>query len=494
MFVPPLDALLFFTATTPLIGLLDCRIWHRKLVGVYALLGFVVPLTLLWTLYHEVLAERTIVITLGFPSTSPMGGCLEVDTVGVFMAMVFLVTGLMVSVHSIRCMEHDTGLAGYYTLLLGMVAGMVGVVFAGDLFTLFIFWEVMCVSSYALVAFRKEMWEPVEAGYKYLIMSTVAGVTLLFAISLLYGMAGTLNLAYLSVSLAGAGSGIWMYLVLTMIIAGFGLQAGIAPLHTWLPDAHSAAPSPVSALLSGAMVKTGVYGLIRVLILVFNPMQGSWRGTLAIFAILTMFTGNLMALLQDDIKRLLAFSTIANIGYILLGLATGSLQGLTGCFFHILNHAVIKTLLFLCTGSFVHQANTRSLKELRGIRRAMPITSAFFIIGTIAMAGIPPLNFFWSELTIVMAGISTGMPVFSTLMVVNLALTAAYCLRLIQTIMSMDGTTRVRRVKEAPVSMLAPTLILALLSVMIGLYPSPFHSMAEEAAQAALDIAAYVDV
>lgn len=493
MFTPLLDTLLFFTVTTPLINLLTHRIGAKKLVSGYVSFGLGFALLLLPVYYMDGFTQGKVTTMLLNFSVPPMGACLEIDALGLFMALTFLIIGLIVSIYSFQHMEPNQGLIGYNTLLMGMITGMVGVVLAGDLFTLFIFWEVMCVSSYALVAFRKEEWEPVEAGYKYLIMSAAGTATLLFAMSLLYGMTGTLNIAYLSASFAQSEGTVWMYLILTMIIAGFGLQAGMAPLHMWLPDAHSVAPSPISAVLSGAMVKTAVYGLIRVLMFVFPVMLGAWGITLAIFAVLTMFTGNLMALLQDDVKRLLAFSTIANMGYILLGLSIGSVRGLTGSLFHILNHAIVKSLLFLSAGSFVYRTKTRSLKELAGIGRSMPISSGLFAIGLIALAGIPPLNFFWSELTIVTACVEADMLPFSILMILNLALSAAYCLRMIQTIFFRNPTSISEKATEAPKIMLVATIILAILSIVIGFYPSPFQDMAGNAAETALNRQAYID-
>ena len=493
MFSPPLDALILFTLTTPGVGLLAYRLRKKRLVELYASLGFIVALLFLQIIHGEVSANGTIVITSGFTPSFPLGVCLAIDALSVFMATVYTVIGLIAAIYSIQYMKGDTGLPGYYTLLLGITTGMVGVVVAGDLFTLFIFWEIMCLCSYALVAFRKESWEPVEAGYKYLIISGAGSLTVLFAISILYGMTGTLNIALLSKALAGS-SGPWMYLTLTMIITGFGLQAGMAPFHTWLPDAHSAAPAPVSAVLSGAMVMTGVYGFFRILPLIFAPLQVAWWMTLALFAVATMFTGNLMALLQDDVKRLLAFSTIANVGYILMGLATGSLLGLTASLFQILNHAIVKALLFLCAGSFAQQAKTRSLKELAGIRRKMPVTSTLFIVGVVALAGIPPLNLFWSEWLILLAGVESGMMWVSALMLVNLMFSAVYCLRLIQTILLKDETQTSMEATEAPVPMLLPIVVLGTLCIVIGLYPGPFRTAAQEAARAALDIQAYVGI
>lgn len=492
MFTPLLDVLILFTITTPAISLLDRRIGRRmglsRLVELYALLGLVSALMTIPTLHYEVSEKGVLLVTWGSPPDLPMEACLEIDGLSVFMMMVFLLVGLLTLAYSITFMEHDSGLFGYYTLFLGIITGMVGVVSSGDLFTLFIFWEVMCVCSYALVAFRKGQWEPVEAGYKYLIMSGAGSLTILFAISLLYGLTGTLNIAYLSQSLTESSKGVWTYLPLALIVAGFGLQAGMAPLHTWLPDAHSAAPSPVSAVLSGTMVKTGIYGLIRVLILVFAPLQGAWRMMLAVFAVLTMFTGNLMALMQDDLKRLLAFSTVANVGYIIFGVATGIPSGLTGGLFQVLNHATVKALLFLCAGSFYHQTETRSLKELEGVGRRMPITSLLFVVGVVGLAGIPPLNMFWSEWAIMTGGVEAGMFIFSALMMVNLALSAVYCLRLIQTIILKNETSASSKAAEVSLPLLVPTLVLGILCVVIGLYPGPFRHEAERAAKAALRI------
>jgi len=517
MFTALLDTLLFFTVTISLMELLARKggmqstsktssavnrpAWFRlrmheiplsMVVGGYALLGFFVSLLFFPTLFNQVLRDGVIVIPLRHPSVLPLEGCLEIDALSLFMVAVFLLIGLMASMHSLRYVERDTGVFGYHTLLLSLTAGLVGVAFAGDFFTFFLFWEVMCVSSYALVAFRKGDPDAVAAGYKYLIMSAAGSMTLLFAISILYGMTGTLNFAYLSEGLSRTDGGIWMHLALAMILVGFGIQMGMAPLHAWLPEAHSAAPSPISAMLSGAMVKIGVFGLIRLLFLLFPQTQGLWRMALALLAALTMFTGNLMALLQDDVKRILAFSTIANIGYILLGLASGSLPGWTGSLFHLLNHAICKALLFLCVGSFIHQTGSRSLTALAGIGRRMPITGALFTVGVLAILGVPPLNAFWSELMIVVEGLESGLLFFSTVMIVNIILSAFYFFRMIQVIMLQETTSTSMKARKAPVSMLIPTYALAFYSIIIGLYPAVFRGIAESAAQAALNIHAYV--
>jgi len=419
VFTVLLDALILFTLATPITGLIGRKMKHeRTTVTAYIIFTLICALMLIPIFYSDVLQGNSVSVAYGH-FLPPEGSYLEANALSVYMAAIFLIIGILTSLFSIEEPRRG-GVTGYYSVLLGMVTSMIGIVFSGDLFTLFIFWETMCLCSYALVAFNKEKWESIEASYKYLIMSSAGSITILFALSFLYGLTGTLNISYLSMSLSGAERNPVIYIVLLMLIVGFGLQAGMVPFHTWLPDAHMAAPSSISAVLSGIMVKTGIYGLLKILLVIFLPLHKSWYVTLAILAVLTMFIGNLSALLQNDIKRLLAYSTIANIGYILVGIAIGSHRALTGTLLHILNHALVKALLFLCAGAFIHRTRTRSLKELAGIRRAMPITGSIFIIGVLSLAGFPFLNVFWSELTIITAGLEADMAWLSLLMIINL--------------------------------------------------------------------------
>ncbi|UCG44902.1 MAG: NADH-quinone oxidoreductase subunit M [Candidatus Bathyarchaeota archaeon] len=493
MLTSTLDVLFLFIVATPLIGILGQKFGFRNLPIISAIIGFVSSLAFLPSLYTQVSESGVLIITLESSSVSLMGTCLEIDLLSVFMAGIFISIGLLTCTYSIRYMEHDTRLVEYYTLLLVVVGGMVGVSFAGDLFTLFIFWEIMCLGSYALVAFRKGRWEPVEAGFKYLIMSSAGSALVLYAMSLLYGMTGSLNFAYLSVMLSSLPNNAWVYLALALIIVGFGVLASIAPFHTWLPDAHAAAPSPVSAILSGIVIKVGAYALIRCLLLVFMPHQLAWQSVLMILAIFTMFVGNIMALLQKDIKRLLGFSSIVNMGYIIFALSIQTEQGLAGGTFHILNHAIMKALLFLCVGSYTYRTKTRNLEGLVGIGRKMPLTTAFFAIGALAVAGLPGLNGFMSEITIVIAGIDKGWLIPTILMVLNILLSMAYYLRLIHNLIVKKPVKSFERINEAPKSMLGIMVILAALCVVIGVYPGPFMSFAETAARAALNVQSYIE-
>jgi len=475
IFTPLLDVLILSVLVTPLIGLLGKRFKHERLaVASYITIVLIVSFLMIPIFYPETFwgnRESTI-------NFSPEETFMEVDRLSVFMAVILFTVGIASSIFSAKELRRIS-FTRYYMIFLGMIAAMIGVTFSVSLFTLFIFWEIMCLCSYTLVAFRKERWEPIEASYKYLIMSSTGSIMILFALSFLYGLTGTLSIPYLAASLTEPKNNPVIYLSLLMIIIGFGLQAGMAPFHTWLPDAHMAATSPISALLSGVVVKLGIYGLIRLLYTVFLPMQNSWQIVLAAFAVLTMFIGNLSALFQDDLKRLLAYSTIANTGYILLGLAIGSPRALAGSLLQMLNHAVIKALLFLCAGAFLYSTRTRSLNELAGIRRSMPLTSLAFMVGALSTATLPGLNLFWSELMIITAGLESNMAFLSFLMILNLAFSAVYALRMIYVVTVKKATSTSRRAEEAPAIMLLPILSLAAASILIGVYPSPFISFAE---------------
>ncbi|MHA1289549.1 MAG: complex I subunit 5 family protein, partial [Candidatus Thorarchaeota archaeon] len=249
-----------------------------------------------------------------------------------WLILIFVVLGSVVSIYSIRYMDHDDRIDRYYFLFLALIAGMIGVVMAGDLLTLFIFWETMSIASYVLVSFRKDQPEPIEAGIKYLFMSAFGSVVMLFGFSLLYRAARTLNITEIGTAItanvAAEGFSPVYFVIIICLILGFGVKAAIVPFHTWLPDAHPAAPSGISAMLSGVVIMTGMYGMINTLTTFFAPSTNTIGFILLWVSVVTMIVGNLMALRQNDVKRLLAFSTVLNVGFILFGLSM-AMTGLT---------------------------------------------------------------------------------------------------------------------------------------------------------------------
>jgi proton-translocating NADH-quinone oxidoreductase chain N len=475
-----LDVLLVFTVTTPLVGSLASRIRKQNFIGIYALIGLAASGIALYKMYSDFSTNTTTPI-----ATNIFSALLKTDMLSIFMTAIFIGVGLAAVVYSIKYMENDTGKPLYYTLLLAMISGMVGTVFSGDLFTLYVFWELMSISSYVLVAFRKETWEPVEAGFKYLIMSAAGSATVLFGMSFLYGMAGTLNFQGLATTL-GTSSSVWLYVAFLFILVGFGVKTAIVPLHTWLPDAHSAAPTPISALLSGIVIETGLYALLRTSFSAFLSIQSQWFGIIAFLSILTMTTGNLMALLQKDVKRLLAYSSIGHMGYMLVGLALATQIGLTGTLLHIFNHALMKGAAFLCAGAIIFRLGTRNLDEMSGAGRKMPITTIFFAISLFALMGMPPLNGFISELTLITATMQSNVGWLGVAIILNSILSSAYYLRVLRTLIQPTLSDAAQKAKEAPVLMLIPIGVMTALIIFFGIYPEPVIKVAQQAATALL--------
>jgi len=445
-----------------------------------------------YLLYIEVMdAPGRVLLHPCLGGGPPLGGCFEIDVLGVWMTLCVSLIGFLVILYSIRYMEGDDRLAEFYSLILLLMAGMTGVVLAGDLFTLFIFWELACITSYVLVAFTKGRWASIEAAFKYLIMSSTGSMLILLTMSFLYGMTGTLNLAYLSLSLKGSSMAPWLYMALILIIVGFGIEAAIVPLHTWLPDAYSEAPYPISALLSGIHSEIGLYALCRLLFLLFD--LDVFSALLSAFAILTMTVGNIMALLQDDIKRLLSYSCIAQIGYMLIGLAVGTMMGLTGTFSHIFNNLLMKGLAFLSAGVITYSTGKRSLKELRGVGRSMPLTTLMLAISFLGLMGVPTTNGFISKfLYLFRSTFEAGMAWLGVIGIANSVFSVAYYLRVLRFLL-IEGDKAKLDVRPPP-SLFIPMLIMAFLVILFGVWPTPVIRLSTLAARSVLELENYIRV
>jgi multicomponent Na+:H+ antiporter subunit D len=393
------------------------------------------------------------------------------------------VLGFLVAIYSISYMEKESRLTEFYTLMTFMMAGMTGVVMAGDLFTLFVFWELMGLSSYVLVAFLKSRWGPIEAGFKYLVMSATAGAFLILSMSIIYGMTGTLNFAAIADSLRGAPASPWIMALFSTLVVGFGVKSAIVPLHTWLPDAHPEAPSPISAMLSGIVIETGLYALARVLFLTFDPTM--LKLPIAFLAVLTMTLANVMALLQSDIKRLLAYSSIAQVGYMLVGLAAGTAYGFMGLFLHVFNHSMMKGMAFLASGSIVHETGTRDINSLRGIGKMMPVTSISLFIALLGLGGVPGTNGFISKYHLFSAAFGSGLGWLGIMGVLNSALSMAYYIRIMQVL--LGSPKEGFKANEAPILMLTVTMAMAVIIVILGIWPAPLISFASSASQSLVE-------
>ncbi len=483
MVIPTALYYLFAPLLMGIVGILADKFKAPKLRDGVAILVSLWGVLSVWMLYNMgINAGEILVFSIG--GLPPLGACFEIDMFSLFFAGSAVVLSLLVTVYSFTYMNHDTRLSEYYSLLCAITVGMMGVAFAGDMFTMFIFWEMMGIASYSLVSFRKDKPGPVEAGFKYMIMGSVGSVIMFFGMAFVYGMAGSLNFAVLASSLRGAALNPWTILVFATFIVGFGVKAAIVPMHTWLPDAHPEAPSPISALLSGIVIETGLYAMIRVLFVLYEPAV--IKLPMAILAVSTMTLGNIMALRQDDLKRMLAYSSIAQVGYMLIGVSSGLTYGMLGTVLHVFNHSFMKGVAFLGIGSIDHETGTRDINELRGVGRKMPYTTLAIVIAFLGLAGFPGTSGFISKFVLFNSSIGAGLPIIALLGVLNSTISVAYYARALMSLLGEEPADAVDA-KEAPILMVGVTLVMAAVIIVFGIWPEPMTNLAEAAASALID-------
>lgn len=462
---------LFAAFLTPVVSIVAKRFGVERARDWFVVGAAILMLLIVASMAPAVWRGEVLVYKLGGWSP-PWGINLAVDGLNLLVALIIASVVSLIAIYSVVYMERDNGLEKYYTLLMLVTAGCMGVTLTGDVFNLFVFFEIMSISSYALVAFRRN-WDSVEAGIKYMIIGSLGTSFILLSITLMYGLVGSLNIADLAGKMATIKATqplpMVVPLMLTLFVVGFGIKIAMVPLHAWLPDAYQAAPSAVSALLSGATTTVGVYAMLRVSYMLFGALA---IGTMfIILGLVTMVVGGLMALVQRDLKRLLAYSSISQMGYILLGVGFGTAMGIQGGLFHLLNNAIYKVLLFMCAGAIIYRVGTSNLDELGGLGKNMPITATLFVVGALAISGVPPFNGFASKWTIYVAGIEAGQPICTAIAVVMSALTLAYFLKAINLMFLGQRPEHLREVKEAPLLMLFPMLMLAAFCVVFGILP-----------------------
>ncbi len=394
---------------------------------------------------------------------------LVVDGFSAFMLFAVSLVGLGVCVFSVDYMEHYGSKANFYALFLVMIAGMNGLILSSDLFSVYIFLEAAAVASYALVAFGLES-DALEAAFKYLMLSVVSSAFLLIGITVIFGVTGSLEFKAVAEALHGMGNGPVVAFASVFFIIGFGLKAALMPFHAWLPDAHPSAPAPISAVLSALLIKvSGIYALARILISVFGlPAQVST--ILLGLGAISMVLAALLATGQKDMKRMLAYSSISQVGYIVLGLGLGTPLGIIGGLFHLFNHAIAKSLLFLTSGSVQQATGTRNLDEMGGLAKRMPITATTNLIGSMSIAGVPPFNGFWSKLLIIIALFQAKHPGLALLAILASVLTLWYYLIMQRKAFFGKLNEKWAAVREAPFWMSAAMVTLAVLCLAVGLF------------------------
>ncbi|MHC4741938.1 MAG: complex I subunit 5 family protein [Planctomycetota bacterium] len=412
--------------------------------------------------------------------TIPLGINLVLDGLSSLVLLAIAAVSAAAMLFSARYMEQYTAKPKYLCLFMLMVAGMNGVVLSGDMFNIYVFLEIASLASYALVGFGCEH-EELEASFKYMVLGTIASAFILFGVAMVYGNTGTLNLAYISQSVAESGVNRGLAFALSLFVAGFGLKAALVPFHAWLPDAHPSAPAPISAMLSGVLIKAlGAYTLARLTFNIFGvSTEIGW--VLVVLGLVSMVVGGLLAIGQWDLKRLMAYSTVSQIGYVILGLGLGALilarggqdkwahLAILGGVFHLINHSVYKGLLFLTSGSVEMATGTRQLKELGGLAEKMPITRAACTLGSASIVGIPPFSGFWSKLLLVWAAVQAGFVWVAAIVVFVSLCTLIMYLKVQRYVFLGDLPEKLEQTEENKGSMLVAMGFLTALCVLMGL-------------------------
>jgi len=423
----------------------------------------------------------------------------------VFMIAILVTGSALYSIGYLDHYRHDS-LRRYFFPFPIFVAGMLAVVTVADWFWFLVFWEVMTLASYFLVIFENDKKENLSAGYIYFFMTHLTSAGLMVAVMFLSNRTGSFAFSALP-QLMGSLNPFALHLLLLVFFIAFGTKAGMYPFGIWLPAAHPAAPASISALLSGIMIKIGVYGLLRVFLWTLpvpNAVSTIWGSIIAAFGIISMVVGTLRALGEHDCKRLLAQSSIGQMGYILMGLGLGlvflnynpvfGVIALIGCLYHILNHACFKSLLFFNTGSLLFRTGTRNLDRMGGMIKLMPITAGCAIVGALSIAGIPPFNGFVSKWLLYQSAI-LGKPasvylLYAVIAIFMSTVTLAYFVKYLGT--AYLGTLPERFHNSpagSPKSMEIVQLLLAAACFLLGIFPAPIILMLLRVLQPALGTA-----
>ncbi len=413
----------------------------------------------------------------------------NIDLIGWTFAFLITLIWVLATIFSFAYMDFEHNLCRYYSFFIFTLGSILGVVFAGDFFSLFIFFEIMTFSSFVLVI-HKQNQEALQAGSLYLYMAIIGGLSLLFAILLLYGNVGHLNMVPALEEIGNQRTAI-----LLLFMVGFGIKAGIVPLHIWLPLAHPVAPSPASALLSGIMIKAGAYGILRVSLVLFQPAgalsEADWSfifssGYILMWVgIITMLAGALMAILQGNAKRILAFSSISQMGYIVTGIGVAMFMGaegtmgFSGSLYHIANHAIFKAGLFAMIGVVYMYTHELDLSRLGGMARKMPVVAVTFVIAALGIAGIPGFNGFASKTLVHDSLLEAhqyydiyGIYVAERFFMVTSALTICYFIKLFQGVFLGPVPEKLDQDYRIPPSVNFVIIIFAALVLGIGIFPN----------------------
>lgn len=478
---------------------------NKTVRNIIAFLAVSISLACMIYLVRPVMLEGEI-ISYWMGNRSMAGGyaigiALEVDALSLFFGLLISTAVFVSCVYSFKYMSHDDNVPQYYTLFLMLAGGVMGLVLSGDIFNMFIMVEILTFAAVALTAFRNTAHGALEAAFKYLVVGCIGSTCILVGTIMLYAQVHTLNFAQLSALIPGNLNNSTK-LAFALLFVGFSTKAFIVPFHPLAADAHGAAPASISVLISGVLTKSGIYGIIRLTYFLFQSMGlGAMQFLLVFVGSVSMFVCVTMALAQHDFKRLLAFHSISQIGYVLTAAGLSTALGMSAGLFHAMNHTMFKGLLFLAAGAVLHQTGTTDLNRLGGLSRKMPHTTVLFLIGAASISGVPPFNGFASKWMIYQATYmkavesgNIGFLLVTIIALITSVLTLASFVKVTQSVFFGQLPAEYENVKEVPFGMRLAMGLFAAICLLSGLFPNwVTANLTQPAAEAVFNVGNYIN-
>jgi proton-translocating NADH-quinone oxidoreductase chain N len=475
VFLPIVSFILFSLLTIPMVKVIRKR---KKHLTVHTLIWFsIVFITAAVTVanltikyYEQPSPQPFLNITLVGESFAIFSSTFMIDAMSIYMAVIFTVVGAVTFLYSIFYINlSERPSERYYSVMLMIIGCIIGVAFTGDLLTLFIFWEASAAGSSFLMLYQKTP-KSLHATLKYLVMITIASAFIIYGLAIVYGIAGTLNFWAVKQTLIALKDRHLLIIAFIFIAAGYAIETAVVPFHMWLPDAYTAAPASSSAFLSALIDQGSYYVLLRVLIYILTPPTVlEWTVMLAVFSALTMVVGNLLALAQENVKRLIAYICIADVGYNLVAITSVTSLGIMGNLYFFLIGGITTALSFMVVG-ILNRMGFETLDDFSGIGRKMPLTSLALLISTFSFAGVPPLAGFIAKYLVFTAAIEANLSWLAIIGVLASVIQAAYLLRLINYMYAKKP--REENKIEEPKKFLAPIFILVAAIIILGIYPT----------------------
>ncbi len=440
---------------------------------------------------RRVMEEGTVIYSLG-GWAAPIGIEYRIDPVNAWVLIIIAAIGAVVMPYALASLEREIErerIPLIYSALLLCLTGLLGIAATGDVFNLFVFLEISSISAYVLIASGPDR-RALHAAYKYLIMGSIGATFIVIGIGMLYIMTGTLNMMDLARLLPNVSSRV-VSVAFAFLTVGICLKLALFPLHLWLPDAYTFAPSAITAFLASTATKVAVYMLLRFFFTIFGPTFSlevmSFQAVLLPLALIGIVWASLMAIFQRNVKRLLAYSSVAQVGYMILGISLASVTGLTAALLHLFNHALIKAALFMAVGAVMYQVGSVRIEAMRGLGKKMPWTMAAFVLGGLSLIGVPGTVGFISKWYLVLAAVEAGLWFIAAVVLVGSLLALIYIWRVVEAAYFHEYVGHLE-VKEAPLSLLIPIWTLVLANLYFGLHSSPTTGIAIRAAETLLGV------